>query len=304
MKFLLFLALGLTIVGCSGRDPDTITASGTIEGTDVTIAAEVAGKVMTRRVDEGSRVNRGDTLLTIDDTDYKIQLRQALANAQASEAQFTMTKVGPRKEDIAQAEIAYRHAEENFRRMEGLIDSHAVTQSQYDDARAQYIATQQAYEKQIHGSRPEEIETARARRDQAEAQVDQLRKKVHDCTILSPTTGVVTLKSVEPGEYVTVGASLLRITYLDTVKLTIYVGETQLGNVRLGQKAKIAIDTYKDRTFDGDVSYISQVAEFTPKNVQTTEERSKLVFAVKIELHNPDGILKPGMPADATLLLH
>src|SRR5262249_31837667 len=163
-----------------------------------------------------------------------------------------------------------------FRRMEGLIDSHAVTQKQYDDARAQYTATQQAYEKMIHGSRREEIDAARAHRDQAAAQADQLRKKVRDCTVVSPTTGVVTLKSVEPGEFVTVGANLLRITFLDNVKLTIYVNEPDLGNVHLGQKAKVAIDTYKDRSFDGAVTYISQVAEFTPKNVQTKEERSKL----------------------------
>jgi HlyD family secretion protein len=112
----------------------------------------------------------------------------------------------------------------------------------------------------------------------------------------------VTLKSIEQGEFVAVGANLLRITYLDKVKLTIYVSETELGNVRIGQKAKVAIDTYKDKSFEGTVTYISSAAEFTPKNVQTKEERAKLVFAVKLQIDNPEGILKPGMPADATLL--
>ena len=300
-QWIIVCAVGL-LAGCGDNGNSRITASGTIEGTDVTIAAEVAGKVRERRVDEGSRVAKGDTLLVIDDTDFQIQLRQALANEDAVEAVYKLTVKGPRKEDVAQAEVTYKNAEEDFKRMESLLASHTVTQKQYDDARTKYLSSQQAYQKLQTGSRQEEILAARAQRDQATAQADQLRKKIHDCHILSPSGGVVTLKSVEPGEFVAVGANLLRITYLDKVKLTIYVAETDLGKVRMGQNATVAIDTYKDKSFSGTVTYISSTAEFTPKNVQTKEERAKLVFAVKLQIDNPEGILKPGMPADATLL--
>ncbi|HEV8538768.1 MAG TPA: efflux RND transporter periplasmic adaptor subunit [Bacteroidota bacterium] len=276
-----------------------ISASGTIEGTDVNISTEVPGRVRERRVDEGSRVGRGDTLLIIDDTEYQIQLRQASANEDAAEAQYRLTVEGPRKEDVAQAEIAFKNAEDDFKRMEGLLASHSVSQKQYDDARARVIAAQQAYLKLQTGSRREEIATARARREQAAAQVELLRKKIRDCHVLAPSAGVVTLKSIEPGEFVSVGASLLRITYLDNVKLTIYVSEPDLGRIRLGQHARITIDSKKNNTFDGVVTYISQIAEFTPKNVQTKEERAKMVFGVKLLIENPEGILKPGMPADA-----
>src|SRR5205085_2056204 len=122
----------------------------------------------------------------------------------------------------------------DFKRMEGLLATHAVTQKQYDDARAQYLTSQQAYTKLQTGSRREEIEAARARRAQAEAQVALLQKKIRDCHILAPTDGVVTLKSVEPGEFASIGASLLRITYMEKVKLTIYVSEADNGNIRLG----------------------------------------------------------------------
>lgn len=301
MKFWIFMFILLPFAGCSHSDDGAISASGTIEGTDVNIAAEVPGRVRERRVDEGSRVDRGDTLVIIDDTDYQIQLRQAAANEDAADAQYRLTLEGPRKEDIAQAEIAFKNAEEDFKRMEGLLASHSVSQKQYDDARARNNAAQQAYQKLVTGSRRDEIAAARARREQAAAQVEQLQKKIRDCSVLAPSGGVVTLKSIEPGELVTVGANLLRITYLDNVKLTIYVSEPDLGSVRLGQRAKVTIDTYGSKSFVGTVKYISQIAEFTPKNVQTREERAKLVFAVKLQIDNPEGILKPGMPADATL---
>jgi HlyD family secretion protein len=160
---------------------------------------------------------------------------------------------------------------------------------------------QQTLEKLKRGALSEEIDATRARRDQAIAQVDLVKKRIRDSYIISPTHGIVTLKGVEVGELVGIGTNLFRITYLDKVKLTIYIGEEDLPKVRLGQKASVSVDAYKDRTFEGEVIYKSPVAEFTPKNVQTKEERTKLVYAVKIQVANPEGALSPGLPADARL---
>lgn len=295
------LGMFVLMAGCSGDKGKVIEASGTIEGTDVNIGTEVAGRVRTLCVDEGARVTAGDTLVIIDDTDYQIQLRQALANLEASAAQLRLAEEGSRKEDIVQAEANFNTANADYTRMKDLLASQSITQKQYDDAYTRYVTAQQTFEKLSSGLRKDEVVTIRARRDQATAQVDQLRKKVRDCSLLAPTSGTITLKAVEPGEFVMVGANLLRLTYLDVVKLTIYVSETELGNVRLGQKATVAIDTEGGRSFEGTVVYISPVAEFTPKNVQTKEERTKLVFGVKIEVPNAHGVLKPGMPADARL---
>jgi HlyD family secretion protein len=302
-NLLLVFAVGILIDGCGRNDNETIEASGTIEGTDVTVSAEVAGKILEVRVDEGSYVTKGDTLLTFDDIDYQIQLRQQLANKEAAEAQYELAIEGSRREDIAYAEATFKNAEADYKRMKDLLALQSITQKQYDDALARYITAQQTYEKVSRGSRPAEIRAARARRDQTAAQVDQLRKKVSDCRVLAPTNGTVTLRAVEPGELVTMGSNLLRITNLERVKLTLYVGEDELGKVKLGQQAKIRVDSYPDKVYNGKVVYISPVAEFTPKNVQTKEERTKLVFGVKIEADNLDGALKPGMPADAEILL-
>jgi HlyD family secretion protein len=298
---LTFLGMCVLMAGCGGEKGNVIEASGTIEGTDVNIGTEVAGRVRARRVDEGARVRAGDTLVIIDDIDYQIQLRQALANLEASAAQLRLAEEGSRKEDIVQAEANFSIANADYKRMKDLLSSQSITQKQYDDAYTRYVTAQQTLEKLATGLRKDEVATIRARRDQAEAQVDQLRKKIRDCSLLAPTSGTITLKAVEPGEFVMVGANLLRLTYLDVVRLTIYVGEAELGNVRLGQKATVTIDTEGGKSFEGTVVYISPVAEFTPKNVQTKEERTKLVFGVKIEVPNPQGTLKPGMPADARL---
>jgi HlyD family secretion protein len=291
----------LLLGGCLGNSKDHIEASGTIEGTDVNVGTEVAGKVLEVRADEGAQVRKADTLVIIDDTDYRIQLRQALANVEVAEAQYRLALEGSRKEDILQAEANLKVAESDYNRMKDLLATKTVTQKLHDDAYARYISAQQTYEKLVRGLRREEVIAARAKRDQAVAQADGLRKKVDDCSVQAPSDGIVTLRGIEPGELVGVGANVLRITYLERVKLTIYVNETELGRVRIGQKADVTVDSHEGRAFPGKVVYISPVAEFTPKNVQTKEERTKLVFGVKIEIENPDGALKPGLPADATI---
>jgi HlyD family secretion protein len=297
----ILILLVSVFLGCNGNSDDVIEASGTIEGTDVNVSVEAAGKVLAVSVDEGSRVQKGDTLLILDDADYQLQYRQAIANLDAGEAQYRLALDGARKEDILQAEVMYKTAEADYQRMKELLASQTITQKQYDDVYARYISAQQSYEKLFRGLRKEEILAARARRDQAAAQVDQIAKKIRDCTLRAPVAGTVTLRVVEPGEFVGSSARVFRLTSLDEVDLTIYVPETQLGFVRLGQSAMISIDTYEDKDFEGTVVHISDIAEFTPKNVQTKEERAKLVFGVKIKAKNPDGALKPGLPADARI---
>ena len=300
--FLLCAAsIALLASGCSGNGNGSIEASGTIEGTEINVAAEVAGRILAVPVNEGARVNRGDTLAIINDEEYRLQLKQAEANLASLEAAFRLAAEGSRKEDVIQAEAAYTSANADYQRMKELLASATITQKQYDDAYARYVAADQTYRKAKSGLRPEEINGARARRDGAAAQVDLLQKRIRDCAVLAPAPGTLTLRAVEPGELVGMGSNIARLTYLDRVKLTIYVNEADLGRVALGQGADVTIDTFPDKPFAGRVVSISPNAEFTPKNVQTKEERTKLVFAVKLEIENPEGSLKPGLPADAVL---
>jgi len=150
---------------------------------------------------------------------------------------------------------------------------------------------------------PEDIAIARAQVLETEAALKAVEVQLAKQTLLAPRAGLISQRLVEPGELAQPGQVLLELSDIETVELTVYVPETQIGQVKIGHKARVFVDAYGDERFEGLVSFIAHQAEFTPKNVQTQEERINLVFAVKITLANADHRLKPGMPADAEILV-
>ncbi len=315
MKFigacLLFLA-GM-LMGCGNGHKGTIEASGTLEAVEVKVSAKVPGQVERLFVDEGSQVNQGDTLATLDHSTQEIQWRQAQAGVELADAQYKLLLNGARSEDIQQAEDALKQLEastkvatDDYNRMKDLYASKSISKKQFDDAESKYIITKaqlssarENLKKMQRFARPEDLEAAKARLDQAKANADLLRKQINDAYVVAPVSGTVTNKPVEVGELVGVGSTIVTISQLNTLNLMIYISDSELGKVKLNGTAEIVIDTYAEKTFPGRVVYISPVAEFTPKNIQTKEDRTKLVFGVKLEVDNKDGILKAGMPADA-----
>jgi HlyD family secretion protein len=308
----------LILLSChNNKNAGVISASGTIEAVEVTVSAKTTGQVEQLLVDEGSQVKNGDKLAVIDSSSLEIQVQQAQAGVNLAEAQLQLLVKGARIEDIRQAQEALTQAGANLKiaqedrdRFRDLFEKNSATAKQNQDAEARYIVAraqhdtaQQALLKLEKYARPEEIKAAEARLDQAIAARDLLKKTIADSTISAPVPGIVTDKATEEGEFVGPGTALVTIASLSEVHLNIYIPETNLGKVRLDQEAEVTIDSYPDRTFKGRVIFISPEAEFTPKNVQTKEERVKLVFRVKIKIPNPDNILKPGMPADALIRL-
>lgn len=190
----------------------------------------------------------------------------------------------------------------------GLRQNPLTLKSQADSAGAAYQQALAAVEVAraalnvtLAGARPEQIRVAEAQVKQAESAWQLLQTQKEKMTITSPADGVVAQKVIEKGEIVLPGGSLLKIVNLETVTLKVFIPETQIGQLKLGSPARVMVDSYPERRFSGRVTFISPQAEFTPKDIQTKEERAKTVFAVKITLNNPEGILKPGMPADATI---
>ena len=317
---LIFLTLTATLflISCGSNDEKTfIEASGTIESTNIIVSSRTAGNIQTMNFSEGAKVNTGDTILIIDHELLDIQLRQAIASKDVTEAQLSLMLAGARKEDINQAEqnlnqakINYETAEKDKGRMQNLYDSRSITEKQYEDAlarydlmTAQYNAAQDNLNKVKKIFRPQEIDQAKGNLNKSIAGVDLLKKNIRDSYVLSPINGFLVKTFIENGETVTPMSSLFKVSDLDVVELVIYVSEEELGLVKLGQKAEVTIDTYKEKVYEGKVTYISPEAEFTPKNIQTKDERTKLVFAVKIEIPNKNYDLKPGMPADANVIL-
>jgi HlyD family secretion protein len=271
------------------------------------------------------------------------EIRTAAALLQEAEAKLAELEAGSRKQQIISAEAAVQAAnaevtrtERDLARADRLLQTNSIPQENYDRAKTAFnVATQQAREaaEQLglvrEGPRQEQIEQVRAARNQAKAQydmvktgarkedIDQARARVEQAkaalelaqtrlgyaTIMAPMAGVVLSKNIEPGEYVAPGTPVITVGDLEDVWLRAYIPENQLGRVKVGQKARVTTDTYPGKSYEGRISFISQEAEFTPKNVQTEKERVKLVYRVKIDLANPSMELKPGMPADAEIVL-
>jgi HlyD family secretion protein len=196
----------------------------------------------------------------------------ALARQHEAEEQYKLVKEGPRKEQIEQARAAWLQAQERF----VLVKK---------------------------GPRQETIEQALARLQQAKEGLAVAETRLGYATLTSPLAGVVLSKNVEPGEFVAAGTPIVTVGDLENVWLRAYINETDLGRVKVGQQVRVTTDTYPDKRYEGRVSFIAAQAEFTPKSVQTEKERVKLVYRVKVDIRNPNMELKPGMPADAEILV-
>lgn len=310
----LALLLVAGLAACQ-KPSGNILASGTIEATSVQVSARSSGQIVRLVGEEGMNVRPGDLLAEVDHTTLDLQLSQARSGVDLARAQLDLLVNGARAEDLIQgreqlnqANDALKSAQDDFERMKNLFAGGAATKKQKDDAdlrftmaRAQANGADQALKKLENFARPEEVKAALARLDQAAFSVKLLQKAIEDCTVKAPAEGVITESLIEKGELAAPNTGLFVITDLARVKLTIYVPEPDLGRVRLGQEARISVDSYPGKTFPGKVTWISPVAEFTPRDIQTRDERVKLVYAVKIEIENPDAVFKPGMPADAEI---
>jgi HlyD family secretion protein len=311
------IALAVTALAAAAcgnaRDPAVIVASGHVEATDVRIATKVAGRLESVAVKEGDRVTEGQELARVDATDLRLALRQATAERDGAGAELRLRLAGARKEDVAElsaqlasVEADLEAAERDLSRMQGLLDKGSGTVKARDDARtrrdvtaSKLAAARQALARTKAGSRAEEIDGSRARVAAGDARIAQLEQQVKDASMVSPLSGVVTEKVAEQGELLQVGAPVCVVTDLARPWLTVYVAETDLARIRLGQEAEVATDDGQTRK--GSLTFIASQAEFTPKNVQTRDERVKLVYKVKIGLDNADGLFKPGMPAEARI---
>jgi HlyD family secretion protein len=309
------IILTLLCCACSRTDSNLIESTGTIEATEVDIRTEASGRILALNYDEGDWVKKGDILAEIDHEKRDIQLSQANAQLAGAEAKLAMLIKGLRdkeveraRETLLEAKVQRKDSKREFKRIQKLYDEGVVDLGSRDKAEAAYETAQKRYEIAgknyeiaVEGSRKEEIQAGEAVKDAAEAQVKLIERQIEDSTVTIPIDGVISERYVELGEFVSVGSLIATVIDLKHVWIMTYVSEKNLGKVKLGQQGEIFVDSFPDKKFTGKVTYISPEAEFTPKNIQTKEERVKLVFGVKIEVENPEQELKPGMPADAII---
>ncbi len=297
----------------STKDDGLIVASGHVEATEVLVSTKVAGYLERLSVDEGSLVQAGQELARLDTTDTRLALQAAGAERALAEAELRLRLNGSRIEDVREAEAQVGRAQADLEgaqkdldRMEGLLSVGSGTTKARDDARTRRDVAKAALdgarerERRLKaGSRPEEKDAGRARLAAAAARVAQLEQQLADAVIVSPVAGVVTEKLAEVGELAVRGTGIVVVTDLPNAWVNAYVTEPDLARIRLGQDAQVVTDDGQTR--QGRLSFVASRAEFTPKNVQTRDERVKLVYRIKVTLENADGMFKAGMPATARL---
>ena len=311
---ILFAAWFFLLRGGGADGP--LDASGTVEATDAQLGFEAAGRIDTIVVHEGDRVKAGQELARLDQSELNARRQQASAQLAAAQATLTELERGSRTEEVQQgrdqlatANQRLADAQRDLDRTRRLFDGGAVSREALDKAQLAFEVAQsqhdqaaQAFQLLQIGPRPERIDAQRAVVAAAQGTVQQINAMLANAVIRAPFDGVVTVKDREVGETVSPGAPVLTVTNLDDRWVRIYIPETRIGAVHLGEGATITADTYKGRVYRGAVSFIASEAEFTPKNVQTKDERVKLVYAVKVRITSDSTYdLKPGIPADVTL---
>jgi len=295
-----------------------IQASGTVEATEADLGFQVGGRVDGIAYHEGDAVAAGAVVATLDAAELRARLGQARAAALAARALLDQLERGARPEELEQARAAadaaharLDDARRTLDRTRTLYQGGAASREQYDQATtALDVATSQDQQASEGlrlvkaGPRVEQIEAQRAIVRQSEAAVAQAKAALDNASISAPFAGVVTVRHREPGEAVSPGLPVLTLLDPNDRWVRIYVREDRVAAVHLGDAADVRCDTYPRRRYPGRVEFIASEAEFTPRSVQTAEERVKLVYAVKVSVAGDSTFdLKPGMPADVRLHL-
>ncbi len=300
--------------GRENRGP--LRVSGTVEATEARLGFEAPGRLAEVFVREGDRVTAGQVLARLDTTEVAARVEQSRAQQAGAEARLLELERGSRSEEIAQARAEASAARDRLKqavldkdRAQLLFDGGAVSREVYDRAvTALDVAkaqAQQAEERLLlvqRGPREEQIAAQRAALAGASASLEAAAAALDYMTARAPFPGVVTVRHREPGETMSPGNPAITIMNPDDRWVRIYVPENRIGRVSIGQGAAVASDSYPDKRYQGEVTFIASEAEFTPKNVQTAEERVKLVYAVKVRVTGDAAMeLKPGMPVDVEL---
>ena len=266
--------------------------NGHVEGTDVRVATEVAGRVVESQIVEGRKVRRGDLLLRLDDAELKLQQARAQAEVASLRSQ----------RDASKAELQlWRHhrktAELNLGRYRELEKTGAATTRRLEEAEntakeaAGRVAALEA-----------QVASLEARTVAAQRELDLVALKIQKTRVVAPISATVLVKAAEVGEFLQPGSIVAVLVDLSQITLKIFLPEAEIGKVKLGAAARVRVDAFPNRLFEARVERVDQQAQFTPRDIHMPQERTRMVFGVTLAVDNSDALLKPGMPSDAWIL--
>lgn len=286
----IFLPALVLLISCEKKNNSTFQASAIIEGTAIKVSAQTGGYLMQMNFDEGQEVQIGQTIAVVDTEKLSYQLEQIRANLDELNVQHRIATTNLRR-----AQDDHEYAKTKYGRYLDLFQKNAASQQALDDLKIAYDRAKTAME-----SAQQALASIASKEKGLEAQAKLLRRQINDALVKAPITGTITTRYYDAGETVPPNAPVVEIVDLSKMWAKVYVSETYLSSIKIGQPAQIKIDG-SEQTLNGDVAWISAKAEFTPKNILTQESRTALVYAVKITVNNPERILKHGMPVAISL---
>jgi HlyD family secretion protein len=315
--FMILLILLVAVGGFYGyrsllSDNDQrIQATGTIEATSSDVNAKAAGTIKALAFNEGDKVKKGQLMGELSRNDLLAQRERDAISVLAAEAKLRDLVSGARAQEIEQAmaslSIASHNktkADQDLARAESLFAAGAIAQTEVETARlnagqqaAQLEQAQAALNLLQAGNRPEQVSAASAEVARSKAVLSASESLLEDLKLYAPQDGIITSKNYEEGEFVALGAALFTVANLNDLWVDVYIPTDDLPRIKLGQSVEVTVSGDKT-VYPGKVTHIASQGEFTPKSIQTKQERTNVVFAVKISLANKQGTLKPGMPAD------
>lgn len=324
LRIALILAVLLAVVGGAwwwwqGRAETTpahrLVLYGNVDIREVRLAFNGAERIARMLVEEGERVEADQLLAVLNTGRLQARVDQAAAQVAARRHVVAALEAGTRPEEINRAraeleltEAQNQDAQRSLARIRDLARRQLASPQQVDDAAAaaesaaaRVKAAQATLDLALAGPREEDIAAARAEQQALEAQLALVRRELADAELHAPRAGVIRNRILEPGDMASPQQPVYTLALTDPIRIRAYVDEPDLGKLRLGMAARIATDSFPDKTYRGWVGYISPTAEFTPKSVQTTEVRTSLVYQVQVHVCNPNDELRLGMPATVTL---
>ena len=289
MRIHYLLILFILIASSCGNGKNKSDAYGNFEAVEIQVSSEVQGKITDLKIEEGQKVSKGQIVLTIDTVQLYLKKMQLIAQLNSSGSRLLQVQ-----SQIAVQDEQKKSLDREQNRLEKLVSANAAPTKQLDDINSEL----EVLKSQIASTKIQN-QTISFDVKAIQFQIAQIEDQLNKSNIINPIDGTVLEKYVESGEIVTPGKVLYKIADLSVLRLRVYISGDQLGNIKIGQKVIALIDKDKDQNkkLNGTISWISQEAEFTPKIIQTKEERVNLVYAVKVDVSN-DGSLKIGMPGE------
>ena len=335
------VVLYLFLFRTSKIPPGVIVGSGRIEGDDIELSSKIPGKIVKLFVDEGDSVKKGEVVALLESDEYEARLKQARAaldvammKCEAAKYDWLLTRksvnIDIEKAEksfevsryrMLQAKADYEKALSDFKRFEKLYRKRVISKSRFEEVKRAYEVSKERYRAALKAVEiaknnlslaKEKLNLVRSKKKIYEAMLNEVRRAkagveealafLNDTRIVSPIDGVVLEKLVDVGEVISAGTAIFVVVDLNKLYLKMFINEKDIGKIALGMPARIYVDAYPKRAFEAYVCFVSQKAEFTPKEVETVSERIHHVFAVKLCLkRNPKGLLKPGMPANGVI---